>query len=272
MSLEVGTPVSVLWQKPRPRWWPGVVCTIHKSIYYVKYNDGEQSRHPVKSWGSDRGVRVRASKRRTRADDDIKHTYNSELKADSPNKRRCRSMLSDAVVDQGRSGRALLLDDQHLLGTKMLHATGTKWTVTTPNNDRAVVAKMTKAGLSRPVHAYIGEVIADRASDAVYDFVWLDYCGQAGSASRAATPMWDIAQLFTLQRLAVGATLAVTVCARARQKAKKSDPKYLNLVRVTQQVYHCAALAGRLVAQSERPLIYTDKGSMTMCFAMFTVC
>ena len=269
MSLQLGTPVSVQWLKPQPRWWPGIVCKISKTKYTVKYSTGEQSTHLVKHWGDDRGVRIRCEKKRKTRGDDIKHSYNSEFKADSPNKRRCRAMLSAAVVDQGRVGKALLLDDQHLLGTKMLHATSTRWAVTTPNNDSAVVSTMKKARLSRPVHAYIGEVIADRTSDAIYDFVWLDYCGQAGSASRSATPMWDIAQLFTLQRLAHGATLAITVCARSHLKAKTTDPKYINMVRVMQQIYHCAALARRLVVQVEAPLVYTDKGSATMCFVMF---
>jgi hypothetical protein len=159
------------------------------------------------------------------------------------------------------------------MGTKMLHDSGAEWDVVTPNNDEHVVAAMSAADISRPVHAYIGEVIADRTNKDVYDLVWLDYCGTPGDACKAATPMWDVAQLFALGKLAPGATLAVTVCARTTIKAKPHDPKYMNLCRITQQIYHAAALAGRLAAQdtSMCPYVYKDVGAQTMCFTSFTV-
>ena len=269
-SLTLDTRVRALWlYDNRPRWYNGLVVKVGRTRYTVAYASGETSTHSVSQWGRDKRVKAARPLRRRGA----AHTYDSAGKRDSAHKQRCRNFLGARVPRGRHRATALVLDDQNLLGTKMLHETPVDWDVVTPNNDEGVVAAMRVAGISRPVHAYIGEVIADRTNRDVYDLVWLDYCGTPGDAGKAATPMWDVAQLFALGRLAPGATLAVTVCARSTTKSKPHDPKYVNLCRITQQIYHAAALAGRLVAQDTTmcPYVYKDAGTQTMCFTSFTV-
>ena len=276
MVLTLHATVKVLWfYNKKRRWYDGVVVKVGRTRYTVAYDDGAASSHTVSQWGRDKRVKVARPCRKRGSDAVAKHaahTYDSVGKKDSPHKRRCRDFLGSLLTGESKR-KALVLDDQHLMGTKMLHDTSIEWDVVTPNNDEHIVAAMRKADISRPVHGFIGEVIVDRTNEDVYDFVWLDYCGTPGDAGKAASPMWDVAQLFALGKLAPGATLAVPVCARSRTKSKEHDPKYVNLCRITQQVYHSAALAGRLVAQDMTmcPYVYKDVGAQTMCFTSFTV-
>ena len=253
-KVEVGNRVQVLWNDGL--WYDGVVTAVNTARYTVLYpGHTELSRHAKKRWPADPGIRLKS--------------VISGGNYDRYHKNRCRDYLYYTVASQKRLPRrsALVLDDQNLMATKMLHDVG-DWDVVTPNYDRDIVTVMAAEGISTPFHGNIGQVIAARETS--YDFVWLDYCGQPGKPSKPFTPMWDIAQLFICKRLKPGSILAVTVCARNNTKFKKGDPKHLNLCRTVQQIYSCADKERRLVEELRR-FIYKDKGSQTMCFICFRV-